>query len=300
MKIVECIPNFSEGQNKDIVENIVASIEKYNVDVLDVNMDYDHNRSVITFLGHPKKVKRAIIKGIKKAIELIDMEKHKGVHPRMGAIDVIPFIPIKDITMDECIELAHDVGKIVGEMAVPVYMYGYAGNRKIEDVRRQSFQYEHLKENIQDSYYKPDYGPLKIGKPGASFIGARKPLIAFNINLKSHDIEIAKEIASNVRGSNGGLKSVKALGLHLDKKECIQISMNLTDYKKVGIYEVFNAVKKQAEEVNIEILNSEIIGLVPAEEITKSISKYIKIENFNNDKILESKWLGVINEREKN
>ncbi|MGC8663100.1 MAG: glutamate formimidoyltransferase [Thermoplasmata archaeon] len=295
MKLVECIPNFSEGKNKDIVNEIARAISfKKEIKILDIEMDPDHNRSVITFISPIELSVEAAFNGIKKAGELIDMDNHKGAHPRFGAADVIPFVPLFDATMEECVELANKLGEKVGnELKIPVYLYEKATRvdwrKNLPDIRNEKFQYEQLKEHIKEERWKPDYGPQEIGKAGASIIGAREFLIAYNVNLGTPNIKIAKNIARSVREKTGGLKNVRALGFELKERGIVQVSMNLINYKETPIYRVYELVKLETERYGVPILGSEIVGLVPLDAIVGVSDFYLKLENFSSKQILEKK-----------
>lgn len=294
-KIVECVPNFSEGRRKKVVGEITGEIKKVKgVKLLDVESDVDHNRSVVTFIGEPKAVAEAAFRAAKKASKLIDLNSHKGEHPRIGATDVIPFIPVSNVTMEDCIELARKVGKrIATELKIPVYLYEAAALRpecvNLADIRKG--EYEGLKKEIGvNPARKPDYGPAKLHPTaGATVVGAREPLIAFNINLGTDDIEIAKSIAKTVRFSSGGLKCVKARGFEIKKRGIVQVSMNLTNYKETSIFSVYELVKSEAYRYGIPIVGCEIIGLVPLDAIADVANFYLKLENFRKEQILETR-----------
>ncbi len=299
MKFVECVPNFSEGRRKEIVDEIVMAI-KFNekVKILNVEMDPDHNRSVVTFVSDQQNALEAAFRGIKKASELIDMEKHKGEHPRFGAADVVPFVPLYDTTMDECIDLANKLGEKVGkELNIPVYLYDKAAKvewrKNLADIRNVNFQYEQLKEHISEEKWKPDYGPDHVGKAGATIIGAREFLIAFNVNLGTSELSIAKKIAKEIREKNGGLKNVRALGFELKDRHIVQVSMNLINYKETPINKVYELVKIYAERYGVQVVGSEVVGLIPLDALVQVIDFYLKLENFSSDQILEKKlWEG--------
>lgn len=296
--IVECVPNFSEGRRKDVIDKIVYSIRSVpGIKVLDVEMDPDHNRSVVTFTGGKENIKEAAFRGARAAVELIDLTKHKGQHPRMGAIDVLPFVPLSGVTKDECVDIANAVGqKIAKALKVPVFMYESAARRpdrkNLENVRRGEF--EGLREAIvTDEARYPDYGPRMVHPTaGAVAVGVRMPLIAFNVNLKSRDIKVAKDIAKKIRASSGGLPQVKALGFDLEHKGVVQVSMNLTDYTVTPLSVVFEAVRKEAEERGVEIAESEVIGLMPLEVVCDLAAKYLKIAKFSSDQVLERRIWG--------
>ncbi|MCS7233048.1 MAG: glutamate formimidoyltransferase [Synergistetes bacterium] len=285
-KLVECVPNYSEGRRADVINKIADCFRgKEKVWLLDVSSDRDHNRMVVTAIGDPEAMFNAVFESVKIASELINMEEHKGGHPRIGATDVIPFVPLKGITMEECIELARKLGKkIADELGIPVYLYEEAALRperkRLEVIRKG--EYEGLKEEISKPERHPDYGLPKLHPTaGATVVGARKPLIAFNVNLGTNDINIAKKIAQFVRASSGGLGFVKAIGVELKEKGLVQVSMNLTDYTKNAVYRVYELVKIEAERWGVPVVESEIIGLLPAEALFDSISYYLKLHNFD-------------------
>jgi glutamate formiminotransferase/formiminotetrahydrofolate cyclodeaminase len=294
LKLVECVPNFSEGRRTEVIEAIVNAARAGNVKVLDIESDPSHNRSVLTFVGEPEAVKEAAMAMSVKAIELIDLNKHTGEHPRMGAVDVIPFIPISDVTMEECVQLAKDFGKeYASRFGVPVYLYEAAASRpdrrNLADVRKGEF--EGLREQIgHDPEKKPDFGPEAIHPTaGATAIGARQILIAYNINLASHSVEVAKRIAKQVRGRDGGLSAVKALGFELKDRGLVQVSMNMVDYKASQLFKAFELVRSLAEQEGVEVAESEIVGLVPSEALTDSAKFYLRLRSFKNGQILERK-----------
>lgn len=296
--IVECVPNFSEGRRKEVVDKIVYSIRSVpGIKVLDVEMDPDHNRSVVTFTGGKDNIQEAAFRGARAAVELIDLTKHKGQHPRMGALDVLPFVPLSGVSMEECVDIANKVGqKIAKALKVPVFMYESAAKRSerknLENVRRGEF--EGLREAIvTDESRYPDYGPRAVHPTaGAVAVGARMPLIAFNVNLRSRDIKVAKDIAKKIRASNGGLPHVKALGFDLEHKEMVQVSMNLTDHTVTPLSKVFEAVKDEAEARGIEIAESEVIGLMPLDVVCDLAAKYLKIAQFSSNQVLERRIWG--------
>jgi glutamate formiminotransferase/formiminotetrahydrofolate cyclodeaminase len=295
LKLVECVPNFSEGRRMDVIAAIVDEVRGAgNVKVLDLESDSNHNRSVLTFVGEPEAVKDAAMAMSDKAIELIDLNKHKGEHPRMGAVDVIPFIPISEITMEECIQLARDFGKdYASRFKVPVYLYEAAATRSdrrnLADVRKGEF--EGLREQIgRDPDRKPDFGPEVIHPTaGATAIGARQILIAYNINLASDKVDVAKRIAKQVRGRDGGLTAVKALGFELKDRGLVQVSMNMVDYKASQLFKAFELVRSLAQQAGVEIAESEVVGLVPSEALTDAAKFYLRLHGFKNDQILERK-----------
>jgi glutamate formiminotransferase len=293
MKIIECIPNFSEGKNGDKIQKIVAAVSKTDgVKVLDFTMDRDHDRSVITFIGRPEDVLRGANAACEKALELIDMRTQCGVHPCIGAVDVVPFVPLKGATMADAVAIAHRFGLAFGEKHhIPVFFYGEASlhpERKLLSAIRRG-QYEGLEEKLRDPSWKPDAGPVHFNpKCGATSVGARKPLIAFNMNLETKNLAVAREIAKEIRESSGGLKNVQAIGIPLESREIVQVSMNLTDYKITSVKTVFDAVRDKAKVSGIEVLESELIGLIPREAIEDTTAEYLKLAGFGPEKILEN------------
>ncbi|MEO0293754.1 MAG: glutamate formimidoyltransferase [candidate division WOR-3 bacterium] len=297
MKLIECIPNFSEGRNKNKIEEIIKEVEKTSgVFILDVHSGFSTNRTVLTMVGTPKGIEEAAFKLYRKASELIDMRNHRGVHPRIGAIDVCPFIPIKNTKMEECIKIAKSLGeKVAEELKIPVYLYGKASSTKErEDLSTiRKFEYEGLKERIHLPFWKPDFGEAKMDeRKGATLIGARDLLIAFNINLNTKDKRIASEIAGKIRESGfmkvsngrkvrvpGKLKGVRAIGWYIEELGCAQVSSNLTDFKKTPLYLLFEEVKKEAEKLCVEVRGSELVGLIPEEALIESGKFYSKGRN---------------------
>lgn len=291
--VIECVPNFSEGRRKDVIDKIVHSIRSVpGTKVLDVEMDPDHNRSVVTFTGSISSVQESAFRGARAAMELIDLNEHKGEHPRMGALDVLPFVPISGATMEDCIEIANKVGERIGRhLRIPVYLYEAAAKKperkNLETVRKG--QFEGLREAIltDDSRY-PDFGPRAVHPTaGAIAVGARMPLIAFNVNLKSQDVELAKGIAKKIRASGGGLPHVKALGFYLRDKGMVQVSMNLTDYTVTSISTVFIQVVKEAEAKGVAVAESEIIGLIPLDAVCDLAGRFLKVPSFASNQVLE-------------
>lgn len=292
-KLVECVPNFSEGRRPEVIRAILEQIESVEgVKLLDHSSDESHNRSVVTFLGEPEGVKEAAFKAAKKAAELINMEEHQGEHPRMGATDVIPFIPVSDVTMEECIELAKELGRKIGEeLGIPVYLYEEAASRperkNLANVRKG--QYEGLKEEIKHPERHPDFGPQEIGKAGATAVGARPPLIAYNINLGTADVAIAKNIAKSIRGSSGGFPAVKALGVMLEDRNTAQVTINMCNYKEVPLFRVFELVKREAARYGVNVIGSEIVGLLPMEALLEVAEFYLQLEGFHKEQVLETR-----------
>ncbi len=295
MKLIECVPNFSEGRKRDRVEQIVSAISSVkSVTVLDMEMDENHNRSVVTFTVDFDNAVEAAFQGIKKAAELIDLNRHSGEHPRFGAADVVPFIPLSGADMNDCVKLARQLAKKVGEeLDIPVYLYSDAAllpsRKSLEDIRSRNFQYEQLRASIDEEKWKPDFGPQNIGKAGATIIGARDFLIAYNVNLNTTDISLGKKIARALRAKDGGFTFVKSLAFYLEDKRMVQISMNLTNYRKTPIYRVFEMVKMEAARYGVSVVESEVVGLVPMEAMIESAKFYMQLNTFKNEQILERK-----------
>jgi glutamate formiminotransferase/formiminotetrahydrofolate cyclodeaminase len=288
--LVECVPNFSEGRRPEVVESIVEAIRAApGVSVLDCSRDADHNRSVVTFVGTLEGVEEAAFAAIARAADLIDMTRHSGQHPRIGATDVVPIVPICDVEMAECVEIARRLGRRVGEeLGIPVYLYEAAATRpervNLENVRRG--EYEGLHEAIgSDPDRAPDFGPARLGKAGATVIGARPPLIAYNVYLNTDDVEAAKRIAHAVRHSGGGLRFVKALGLLVDG--WAQVSMNLTDYRRTPIHRVQELIRVEAARHGCQITHAELVGLIPEGALIDSARWYLQLDLFDEDQILE-------------
>ena len=294
-RLVECVPNFSEGRRREVVDAIAAAIAAVpGVRVLDREMDAAHNRCVITFVGDPGAVGEAAFHGARKAVELIDMEQHHGEHPRVGALDVLPFVPVSGVTLAECVQIAQSVGKRLGtELQIPVYFYEAAATRPerkaLPDLRKG--EYEGLKAEIATNpERKPDAGPSKLHpKAGATIVGARPPLIAYNVNLGTKDLALAKRIAKTIRERDGGLPAVRALGMDLKDRGLVQVSVNLVDYRRTPIHAVFEAVRNEAQKAGVEVVGSEIVGLVPLDAIAQAADRFLKLEKFTNDQILETR-----------
>lgn len=296
-QVVQCVPNVSEGRNREIVEAIVDQVKGLeNVRLLDWSMDGDHNRSVITFVGTIDGVEAAAFAVAKKAQELIDMTVQTGEHPRIGATDVVPFIPIQGVTMAECVELANRVGKRIGqELGIPVYLYEEAATtparKNLANVRKG--QYEALAERLQQPAHRPDYGPTQFNaKSGATAVGARMPLVAFNVNLGTDNLEIANQIARNVRHASGGLKAVKAMGVRLEERNIVQVSMNMVNFKETPLYRAVELIRAEARRYGVPVIGSEVIGLVPLEALVGTLDYYLGLENFKMEQILETRLWG--------
>lgn len=293
-KIIECIPNFSEGRDKVTIDKIIDILRgREGIKLLDYSSDKDHNRTVVTFVGTPEMVYEGMLAMADKVYEYIDMRNHNGEHPRMGALDVVPFVPVSDVTMDECIELAKRVGKeIAKKYNVPVYLYEDAAtkdNRRNLAVVRKG-QYEGFFQKIKEEGWEPDFGPREMNeKSGCAAIGARVPLVAFNVNLDTDNIEIAQNIAKVVRHIGGGLRYVKAMGVELKERRIVQVSMNLVNYEKTAVYRAFEMVKIEAKRYGVNVIGSEVIGLVPMAALIDCAEYYLQIENFSQDQILEKR-----------
>jgi glutamate formiminotransferase len=292
-RLVECVPNFSEGRNPETVRLIAGAIAAVeSACVLDTHIDPDHNRSVITFVATPENVVRAAVNAVRRASQLIDMRAHQGEHPRLGATDVLPFVPVRGVTMDDCVTLARQAGEsIAHELGIPVYYYEQAALRpdrvNLEDVRRGAL--ELLREQITTNPERaPDVGLPQVHETaGAIAVGARPFLIAFNVILRSTDTAIARQIARKIRARNGGLPFVKALGFRLHTRALVQVSMNLVNYKVTGMTEVYEAVRREAELLGVEIQGAEIVGLVPRDALDRDAAYFPKLEDFSDAKILE-------------
>ncbi|MGE5138780.1 MAG: glutamate formimidoyltransferase [Rudaea sp.] len=290
-KLVECVPNFSEGRRPEVVDEIVGEMLEAGVKLIDREMDPNHNRAVITIVGEPSAVEEAAFRGVRAAARLIDLDQHQGEHPRIGSTDVVPFVPISEVSMDECVEIAHRVGeRIARELDIPVYFYERAATRPerrdLAYIRRG--EYEVLKQEIgTQTDREPDAGPRRVGKAGATVVGARPFLIAYNVNLNTSDLQIAKEIAKVTREKGGGLPTVKALGFALEDKGIVQVSMNLTDFTVTGMLTAFNHVKAEADKRGIQVLGSELVGLVPLEALTRLAGEALMLEGFNSRQIIE-------------
>jgi glutamate formiminotransferase / 5-formyltetrahydrofolate cyclo-ligase len=294
MAIIECIPNVSEGRRPEIVDAIAAALRAVpGVRLLDYSSDSSHNRSVFTLAGDAAPLKAAMLALYEQAVSAIDLRTHQGEHPRLGAVDVVPFVPIEGVTMSECVALAKDLAQEVGSrFGIPTFLYEEASTnparKNLEDIRRG--EYEGLAAKMKTPGWAPDYGPPEPHRSaGASVIGARMPLIAYNINLNTDRVEVAKKIAAAIRHSSGGLRFVKAAGFMLEDRRIAQVSMNLTNYQKTPIYRVFEMVKREAARYGVSILESEIVGLVPSGALVSAAEFYLQLERFGENQILEHK-----------
>ena len=294
MPTIECVPNISEGRRLDVINGLTETLRAVpGLRVLDVQSDPTHNRSVFTLAGTAEGMTAGIPKLFEGAIAAIDLRTHDGEHPRLGAVDVVPFIPIDGVTMAECVTLAKTIAAdVAARFGLPVYLYENASTnaarKNLEDIRRGEF--EGLAAKMAQPAWAPDFGPAAPHvSAGASVIGARMPLIAYNINLATNRLAVAKKIAAAIRMSSGGLRFVKAMGIPLEDRGIVQVSMNLTNYEKTPIYRVFDLVKREAERYGVQVLESEIVGLVPSAALTQTAEYFLRLEGFSSNQILEKK-----------
>jgi glutamate formiminotransferase/formiminotetrahydrofolate cyclodeaminase len=292
VQIVECVANFSEARRPQVVQTISQAIGSVpEVVLLDQHSDLDHNRTVLTFVGPPAQVEEAAFRAIAKAAELIDLEHHTGEHPRIGATDVVPFVPLRGVAMGDCVALAQTLGRRVGEeLGIPVYLYEAAATRpdraNLADLRRG--EYEGLKTEIETNPdRRPDFGPARLGPAGATVIGARPFLIAYNVYLTTDDVEIAKKIARAIRHSTGGLRHVKALGLSVQGKA--QVSMNVTDFRQTPIHAAVEMIRREAARYGVSISSSELIGMIPQQALLDAAAWYLQLDNFDPNMVLENR-----------
>ncbi|MEA3422978.1 MAG: glutamate formimidoyltransferase [Bacillota bacterium] len=294
-QLVQCVPNFSEGRNSEVIEKIVDNFRgKDRVKLLDYSNDEDHNRMVVTLVGEPLAIKNAVVAAVGVAIELIDMNKHEGQHPRMGAVDVIPFIPIKDFTVEEAVELSKETAKEVYEkFEMPSFLYEKSASapHRTNLAKLRKGQYEAMAEKVKTDEFRPDFGTAVHPTAGITAIGARMPLVAFNVILDTNNLETANKIAKNVRFINGGLRFVKAIGIDMGERNITQVSMNLTDYTKTPIYRVFELIRIEARRYGISVIGSEVIGLVPMDALLQTAEYYLGIEDFSSDQVLEKRLM---------
>lgn len=303
MQLIEWVPNFSEGRRKDVIDEIVGCFKgKRGVYLLDHRADEDHNRLVISLVGAPAPIQEALIEAAKTALKHIDMNTHQGGHPRIGAVDVVPFTPIKGITMEECIELAHTFGeRYYKETGIPVYFYEDAAKRperkRLEVIRKG--QYEVLKDEAKTNPDRtPDIGGVGLHPTaGATVIGARKFLVAFNVNLSTSDVAVAKKIANTVRASSGGFCHVKGIGLALEERGITQVSMNLVDYEKNSLYRVLEQIRMEAKRWGVQVLETEVYGMIPVNAILESAAYYLQINDFDPAQVLELQLLDLMGEQ---
>ena len=295
MRLLECVPNISEGRDEKKIALISEEVKRHQrAKLLDVSSDKDHHRSVLTFIGEPEGVKEAALSMALKAIELIDMRNHHGAHPRLGAVDVIPFVPIQGMEMEEAVQIAHEFGRELGKKGVPVFYYEEAAtspDRKDLPTIRKG-EYEGLRDKLNDPKWKPDEGPGAFNpKSGATVVGARFPLIAYNVNLKTGDLNLAKAIAKKVRFKDGGFPYVRAMGVDLKEKGMVQVSMNLTNYRVTGISKVFEFIREEALKKGVQIGESEIVGLIPLGVLEEMARHYLKYPDFSIRQVIEQRIL---------
>jgi glutamate formiminotransferase len=295
MRLLECVPNISEGRDPDKIASIAEEIKKHKkIRLLNISSDKDHHRSVFTFVGEPEEVKEAALSFALKAIDLIDMREHKGEHPRLGAVDVVPFVPIHGVEMEEAVRIAREFGKELGRIGVPIFFYEEAAlrteRRELPAIRKG--EYEGLPEKLKDPGWNPDEGPVVFNpKSGATVVGARFPLVAYNVNLRSEDVNLAKEIAGKVRFKDGGFPHVRAMGVELKEKGMVQVSMNLTHYRVTNIPKVYEFIRTEAMKRGIEIEGSEIVGLVPLAVLEGVVRHYLKYPEFSTNQVIEQRIL---------
>ena len=293
-KIMECVPNFSEGRDLGKIKKIIEPFRaRQGVKLLDYSNDEDHNRLVVTVVGEPEALKAALLEAVGQAVALIDLNRHSGQHPRMGAVDVIPFIPIKGCTMDEAIALSKEVGEQIATLyQVPVFLYETSATaphrENLAAVRKGEF--EGMAEKIKLAEWQPDFGPSeRHPTAGTVAVGARMPLVAYNVNLGTADLNIASDIARKIRFIGGGLRYCKAMGVELKERGIVQVSINMTDYTRTALYRAFELVKIEARRYGVAVVGSEIIGLVPMEALIDTASFYLGLENFSMNQVLEAR-----------
>lgn len=298
--IVECIPNFSEGRRTEVIDEIIEAIKSVaGAILLDRESDPNHNRSVVTFVAPPDRVVDAAVAGARKAAELIDLNKHTGEHPRMGATDVIPFVPISGVTMGDCVALARSCGeRLWSEIGIPVYLYEKAATRpereNLASVRKGQFEGIRGEISTNDAR-RPDFGEARVhATAGITAVGARPPLIAYNVNLATADLEIANKIARAIRHQSGGLRYVKALGFELKDRGIVQVSMNMVNFEGTPLFRAFEMIKREAERYGVAVVGSEIVGLVPQLALNAVADFYLQLEKFSEDQILEHRLAGAM------
>jgi glutamate formiminotransferase len=295
MRLLECVPNISEGRDQKKIVLITEEARKVKgVKLLDVSSDKDHNRSVFTFIGEPKAVRDAAFSLALKTVDLIDMREHHGAHPRLGAVDVVPFVPIQGVEMEEAIQVAREFGKELGKKGIPVFYYEEAASsperKDLPSIRKG--EYEGLSEKLKDPKWKPDEGPESFNpKSGATVVGARFPLVAYNVNLKTQNLNLAKEIAKKVRFKEGGFPHVRAMGIDLKEKGRVQVSMNLTNYRVTNIPKVFEFIREEAHKRGVEVAESEIVGLIPLGVLEEIAQSYLKYPDFSIRQVIEQRIL---------
>ena len=293
-RIVECVPNFSEGRNLERIEKIVQPFRaREGVKLLDYQRDEDHNRCVVTVVGEPEALKTAVLEAMGAAIAVIDMRAHKGQHPRMGAVDVVPFIPVKNMSMKEAIELSRQVAESVAQkFKLPIFLYEESATavhrRNLAEIRKG--QFEGMPEKLKQAEWKPDFGPAEMHpSAGVTAVGARMALVAFNVNIGTSNLDIASDIARKVRHLSGGLRYCKAIGVELKHRGIVQVSINMTDYTKTALYSVFELIRIEAKRWGVAVVGSEIVGLVPMGALIDTAAYYLQLENFKTEQVLESR-----------
>jgi glutamate formiminotransferase len=291
-KIIECVPNFSEGRDLKKIEKIVGPFRgRDGVKLLDYQNDKDHNRSVVTVVGEPEALKTAVIEAMGVAVELIDMNSHRGQHPRMGAIDVVPFIPVKNVTVEDAVKISKAAAREAATLyGLPIFLYEQSASRperqNLAAIRKG--QFEAMAEKLAQPEWKPDFGPQQIHPTaGVTAMGARMPLVAYNVNLDTNQFEIADAIAKKVRHISGGLRYCKGIGIELKDRGIVQVSMNMTDYTKTALYRVFELIRIEARRYGVNVVGSEVIGLVPMEALIDTAAYYLRLEGFSMDQVLE-------------
>ena len=295
--IVQCVPNFSEGKDKDKIEKIIDNFRGQDgVKLLDYSSDADHNRTVVTLVGEPQALKGVIVNAMRTASELIDMTKHEGQHPRMGATDVVPFIPIKNFTMEEAVELAKETAQAVYEaLNIPVFLYEKAASgthrQNLSKVRKG--QFEGMAEKVKEDQWKPDFGTEIHPTAGITAIGARMPLVAFNVILDTPNLDIANAIAKRVRHLSGGLRYCKGIGIAMEDRNITQVSMNMTDYTKTPLYRSFELIRIEAKRYGVNVIGSEVIGLLPMEAMIQTAEYYLGVEDFSMNQVLEKRIMDI-------
>ncbi len=295
MRLLECVPNISEGRDREKIASVAGELEKHRgVKLLDYSSDKDHHRSVFTFIGPPEAVLDAAFSFTMKALDLIDMREHKGGHPRLGAVDVVPFVPIQGVEMEEAVRIGREFGKRMGKRGVPIFFYEEAATRPerkdLPSIRKG--EYEGLAEKLKDPDWKPDEGPDRFNpKSGATVVGARFPLVAYNVNLKTRNFSIAKEIAKKVRFKDGGFPHVRAMGVDLKEKGMVQVSMNLTHYRVTNLPRVYEFIKEEALKKGVEIEGSEIVGMIPLGVLEGVAQYYLKCQEFSLRQVIEERIL---------
>ena len=302
-QLIECVPNFSEGRRDKVIEEIVTPFrQRKGCALLDYRADKDHNRLVVSLVGGPEVIQEALLDAAKVAISRIDLRHHKGSHPRIGAVDVIPFVPLQDITMEACVELAHNFGRRYHqETGIPVYFYEEAAmkpeRRNLEVIRRG--QYEALKKEVMSQDRHPDIGkPQLHPSAGATVIGARRFLIAFNVNLGTEDVHVARKIAKAVRASSGGLGHVKCIGLSLKERGLAQVSVNVVDYEKNALYRILELIRMEAKKWGVHVKETEIYGMIPAAALLHSVSYYMQIAEFDPNQVIELRLLQMLRDNQ--